>query len=651
MSTGVLTDGRAPWSGVGAVRTLRRLAAQPLITSSLAVLSTTVLTSGFGYAFWALSAHAYSAATVGHASALLAAATTIALVTGQPLVPAVLLGLPTAPDDQRRLATLVAAGSLAAVGAALLAGAAIVLLPDLSDAFGGLHQPALAALFVVVAATTSVGAVVDAAAIALRRGRVMAARGAGFASGKLLLLGALMILPPRQSIGAMLGSWAAFGLVTVVVAFAALRHRLAGRSAPSPDRAQLRAALWRLRKGSGAHVLAQLGGLLPAQLLPLLVASRLGAAATAYFSLTWMLATLSFMVSPAVAQALLAEGAHDPERLQQRTRVAAALIVPALLPLVVTFLVFGRHLLRLFGPGYVQGAALLAVLALSAYPDAATNLAVSVLRVRCRLRVAAMVNLQMAAVALVVAWVTLPRLGLAGVGWAWVVAQVSGMATLAVIGAAKRRRENRAGRQAAIGEPSVEPVEPVRRRLTLRNLVAALRWLALALRHRQLRHRLFFIDRGAQLEVGPRARVAIGSRLRVMADFTGHFLGEIVIGDNVFFNRGCHVDARLGVRIGDNCLFGEGVSIHDADHVFGPGDPRPLTERGFVGAPVTIGRNVWVGAKATITRGVTIGDNAVVAAHAVVTRDVPPNSLVAGLPARVIRQWTDGERSEEGMTA
>jgi acetyltransferase-like isoleucine patch superfamily enzyme len=122
----------------------------------------------------------------------------------------------------------------------------------------------------------------------------------------------------------------------------------------------------------------------------------------------------------------------------------------------------------------------------------------------------------------------------------------------------------------------------------------------------------------------------------------------VEIGDNVFFNRGCHVDARLKVSIGDNCLFGEGASIHDADHVFGPGDRRPIAERGFVSAPVTIGRNVWVGAKATITRGVTIGDNAVIAAHAVVTRDVPPNSLVAGLPARVIRQWTDEERQVEG---
>jgi acetyltransferase-like isoleucine patch superfamily enzyme/O-antigen/teichoic acid export membrane protein len=648
VTTSILKSTPARLTGFGGLPPLRRLAAQPLVGSSLAVLLTTVITSGFGYAFWALSARVYPAATVGHASALLAAATTIALMAGQPLVPAVLLGLPTATNGERRLATLTTAGALAAIAAGLLAAAAVVVLPALSGTFATLHQPLVAALFIAVAVTTSAGAVVDAAAIALRRGRVMAVRGGVFASGKLLLLCALMVLLPVQSIAAMLGSWAAFGLVTVIAAFLALRRRLAVEHALRLSRAHLTEALRGLRKGGGAHVMAQLGGLLPAQVLPLVVASRLGAEATAYFSLTWMLATLSFMVSPAVAQALLAEGAYAPERMKQRTRIAAALIVPTLVPLVIAFLAFGRQLLSLFGPGYAQGAALLAVLAVSAYPDAATNLAVTVLRVRGRLRVAAALNLQMAAVAVGVAWVTLPSLGLAGVGWAWVAAQVSGMATLGLVARAERWSDQRAGRRTAIQQLAPGDVDPAPHRLTLRNLAAALRWLVLAIRHRQLRQRRFFIDRGACLEVGPRARVAVGSTLRVMADFTGHFLGEVEIGDNVFFNRGCHVDARLKVSIGDNCLFGEGASIHDADHVFGPGDRRPIAERGFVSAPVTIGRNVWVGAKATITRGVTIGDNAVIAAHAVVTRDVPPNSMVAGLPARVIRQWTDEERPVEG---
>ncbi|MBC8076121.1 MAG: hypothetical protein H7Y32_08620 [Chloroflexales bacterium] len=78
------------------------------------------------------------------------------------------------------------------------------------------------------------------------------------------------------------------------------------------------------------------------------------------------------------------------------------------------------------------------------------------------------------------------------------------------------------------------------------------------------------------------------------------------------------------------------VSIHDENHIPGRG-PEPIAQRGFRCAPVVIGRNVWVGAKATILQGVTIGDGAVVAAGAVVTRDVAAYTLVAGVPARPIR--------------
>jgi len=91
------------------------------------------------------------------------------------------------------------------------------------------------------------------------------------------------------------------------------------------------------------------------------------------------------------------------------------------------------------------------------------------------------------------------------------------------------------------------------------------------------------------------------------------------------------------LTVGDYSLFGEGVSIHDDNHVIGRGR-EPIASRGLVTRPVAIGRNVWVGAKAVILPGVHIGDNAVVGAGAVVTRDVPPYTVVAGVPARVIKE-------------
>ncbi|HVF04194.1 MAG TPA: acyltransferase [Frankiaceae bacterium] len=105
--------------------------------------------------------------------------------------------------------------------------------------------------------------------------------------------------------------------------------------------------------------------------------------------------------------------------------------------------------------------------------------------------------------------------------------------------------------------------------------------------------------------------------------------GELVVGDGVFLNQGANVFAAVSVRIGDHTRLADHATVYDTDfHPVGPGAKRE--------APVVIGRNVWVGRSAVVLPGVTIGDHAVVAAGAVVTKDVPPRSVVAGNPARVV---------------
>jgi len=163
------------------------------------------------------------------------------------------------------------------------------------------------------------------------------------------------------------------------------------------------------------------------------------------------------------------------------------------------------------------------------------------------------------------------------------------------------------------------------------------RYALLRLRRRNLRTGYVHVGRGADIVIGPRARVHFGREVRFMRDFTGHFMGRVTLGDGVFFNRGCHVVVQESLTVGDYSLFGEGVSIHDDNHVIGRG-PEPIASRGLVTRPVAIGRNVWVGARAVILPGVHIGDNAVVGAGAVVTRDVPPYTVVAGVPARIIKE-------------
>ncbi|WP_296611999.1 sugar O-acetyltransferase [Sphingomonas sp.] len=108
---------------------------------------------------------------------------------------------------------------------------------------------------------------------------------------------------------------------------------------------------------------------------------------------------------------------------------------------------------------------------------------------------------------------------------------------------------------------------------------------------------------------------------------------DIRVGRNVFINQNCTIYDLGGVDIGDDVLIGPNVSIITTGHPLEPSRRRD----GVTAAPIVIERNVWIAAGATIIGGVTVGENSVVAAGAVVTKDVPPNSLVAGVPAKVIR--------------
>ncbi len=156
--------------------------------------------------------------------------------------------------------------------------------------------------------------------------------------------------------------------------------------------------------------------------------------------------------------------------------------------------------------------------------------------------------------------------------------------------------------------------------------------------------------RGAKISVGSkptfwrgRPTIAVYGKLTVGNDWrifgrpypariTVERGAEIRTGDNFGLNYGVEIYAAKSITMGDNTMIGDMATIYDTDfHSIDEGsEPRV--------AAVTIGDNVWLGRAAMVLPGVTIGDHSIIAAGAVVTKDVPPRSVVAGNPARVVRE-------------
>ena len=151
----------------------------------------------------------------------------------------------------------------------------------------------------------------------------------------------------------------------------------------------------------------------------------------------------------------------------------------------------------------------------------------------------------------------------------------------------------------------------------------------------------YIIKNPKYIELGDNFSAMDRFRIEAWDFFKGqNFSPKIIIGNNVIFNTDIHIGCINKISIGDNCLFGSRIFITDHHHgtsdfemlKLSPKD-RPLVSKG----PVVIKNNVWVGEGVAIMPNVTIGENSIIGSNAVVTKDVPPNCVVAGIPAVVIK--------------
>jgi acetyltransferase-like isoleucine patch superfamily enzyme len=148
---------------------------------------------------------------------------------------------------------------------------------------------------------------------------------------------------------------------------------------------------------------------------------------------------------------------------------------------------------------------------------------------------------------------------------------------------------------------------------------------------------LVFFGRGLELEISPRGRVYfgrfvwIGDRTKIRCHE-----GLVEIGEKTVMGQECTISAYQHVRIGAECVIADRTMFIDFDHGVVEVE-RPIRVQGIYKRDVEVGSNVWIGYGACILRGVRVGDNAIVGTNSVVTKDVPANAVVGGIPARVLR--------------
>ena len=419
-----------------------------LLRNSIYIMATGVATSAFGYIYWIVAAHIYSAYDVGLASALISVMTLTSALSNLGIGSALVQMLPRQQTGYAWSLTL-NAGLVTGTLAGLLAGAIVVVaLPLLSSQFAivGHHAGYILALVAGVPLIT-LSVLLDQAFVAERTAHYMLLRNTAFAVLKipLMVFPVLLVILERSEGSAdalgIFSSWVLAGAVTLIGGLL-LVSRL-GRAYCLALRGMVGQVRSMLSSLAGHHFI-NLGGMVPMFLLPVFVTMRLSATDNAYFYTAMRLGDFFFMASSAVAVSLFAEGSHVANDLQRKVRSSAVIIGILLCPAMLICFLGGRYILLLFGPDYAQhGLALLIILTIAAVPDAVTNVYVSVLRVHGRLRHAALLNLGMALLTLALAWMLLPTLGIVGAGWALLIAQSAGSLVAGVDVIRIRHRWNR----------------------------------------------------------------------------------------------------------------------------------------------------------------------------------------------------------------
>jgi O-antigen/teichoic acid export membrane protein len=402
------------------LRRLRSDLKDPLLRNGYALLLNVGVTSALGFLYWIVAARTYTAVHVGLSSTAVAVVQFLAGLAGQPSIANALTRfLPRAGPDATRLTVLaygVAAGAGALVSALYVAATYLPLGVPVVLGQSWILALALGASVVI----WCVFALQDAALTGVRQAVWVPLENGLYGIGKIALLVALAPVTPEYGI---VVSWFLPALVLLPPVNVLIFRRLLRRhpAAPTPGHHDRRT----VARFIGGDYLGSIFALAAVDLLPVLVVARLGAAATAYFYLPFLIVYSIELVAVNLGVSLTVEGALDRSRLAQVASSVLRRIGLIVVPAVLVLLLVPGLVLSVYGPAYAaQSSDLLRLLALGVLAKTVTTISFSLARVERRVSRIALVQAVLFVLLMALSWALMGTMGLNGVGLAYLITQV-----------------------------------------------------------------------------------------------------------------------------------------------------------------------------------------------------------------------------------
>ena len=401
-----------------AVAGLRGQRDDPLTRNGYALMTNTAATAALGVVYWLLLVHRYPAAAVGRASAAYAAMNLLAGFTSRGFNGALTRFLPQA--GQRTNGLIGRAYVASALASAVLAGGFLLTVSWWGPSYSELRTPLAGLVFAGCVIAWAIFTLQDGVLVGLRSASWVLAENSAFGLAKIILLVLLVAALPGQLgiyVSWMLPAVAAIPLVNLLI-FGVLvpRHSAATGEVRPPSERQIR----RFLAGDYPGTLC----LFALNLVPVVVAARIGAGPTAYFYMAWVITVFVVFASINMAMSLTVEGSFAAESLSVNCRRALCKMAVLLVPSTALLIAFAPWVLRLFGAAYAAHAVpALRLLALAALLGAVTELYLGALRAQSRTSLVALVQAARGVMMLGLAVVLTGVLGTAGAALAVLASQ------------------------------------------------------------------------------------------------------------------------------------------------------------------------------------------------------------------------------------